>query len=181
VGNNKGLKIAVGALAVVAALAILGTVYGAVAVLRATNSGAGVYYEHAQQNQDAENEAEIMAATLQYAQSMPHVVIGNDVYYISQNSGFYLYRLRTAPFSHKLYLPTPVFGVITDGEMLLLLAQEADVGKIVIYDPAAGEGQVLATHADIHGEFRKAEGVIFYADMDGEARAVSTCGREIRL
>ena len=174
----KLLKPAIAALAVATVLALAGVAYGFVAILHVPAIEVTAY--HHDQNAETAITAEILQTAINDRQ-MHHATIGDYLYFANTDSHLYLYRFNLAAHSYKLYLQMPVFGVITDGEELFVLAKNTTETKILSYTPGSGEMKIIARAVDANGEFHKDKGIIFYVDMAGENRAVSTCGRPIVL
>ena len=161
-------------------LALGGLVYGIAAIyrLRTAEPNLPVY---AIAEIDVPQEISGEALRLSIAQrGMSYAIIGDILYYANPDRNLYMYRFNLETDAHELYLQASVFGVITDGEKLFIMV-DTQLGVGIFSVNPAGEMQAIAYDVDIHREFRKYRGIIFYSDINGQERTILPCGRPIVL
>jgi len=182
VASKKWLKAVIAALAVAIVLALAVAAYSVMEIYRLRTGGVDL------PTCASDKIAELPTALtgeelLRYLEyrSMKYVIIGDYLYYVNPDHNRYMYHLNLETYYHGLYLQVPVFGVITDGEKLFLMADTPPEAGIFSVNPEDGDIQALAFSVDIDGEFHKYRGVIFYSDSYGQGRAVLPCGRPFVL
>ncbi|MCL2286814.1 MAG: hypothetical protein FWC32_10695 [Firmicutes bacterium] len=175
-------KITIVALMLVWMLALLGTAYGFVTIHR-------LRMEAAPQNvnadaQDYEPQATLTAGELFHTieqNGMYYAIIGDYLFYVNPDNGSHMYRFNLSTYYHQLYLQVPVFGVITNGEVLLVMFGTPPDSAILAVDPVNDYTQIIAIDVDTYKEWRIDDGIIFYWDTSGRERSILPCGRPIVL
>ena len=176
--SKKLLKVTIVALAVATALTLAVVVYSVAEIHRLRTGGVdlSIYTIDEIVELPTELTGEELLRSIGY-RGMKHAMIGDYLYYANPDRNLHMYRFNLETYSHALYLQVPVFGVITDGERLFIMAGTSPDAGIFSVDPIDGCIQAIAYGVDIDREFHKYRGVIFYSDIYGQARAILPCGR----